>query len=171
MEDLFSEAIKEAYSSQSVFIAETLEIYHSSWTNPVYVVNDKQDLSGLIEGSADRNPETVQLFLKCSFSCRVPDSTDKLPEFEITIDGVTTELINYVLDSIGTRSPIHLVYREYLLDDAETNGPHFVLKGMTLNSVTGDVSITGTATFGNLVNKSFPNKIFNKADFPGLIRG
>ena len=170
MEDLWDAAIKEAYNVSSDVILSTLELYHSSWSNPEYVVNDTEDLSGYIESSSSRNPNTLQTFLKCAFAIKLPDSSEGLPEMEITIDNVSAELMPQVLLALGNRSPVHIVYREYLKEDA-TSGPHYILKGLYLNSIIcTDSTLTGTAVFGDYSNRMFPNKVFTASEYPGLER-
>ena len=170
MDDLWDDAIKEAYFVSSEVILATLELYHTSWVDPVYVVNDSADLSGLIESTADRNPNTLHTFLKCAFEIALPESSERLPEMEITVDNVSAELMPQILLAIGTRSPVHVVYREYLQDDA-TSGPHYVLRGLYLNAIScTDTSITGTAVFRDYSNRMFPNKVFTVEMFPGLER-
>lgn len=170
MEDLWDDAIKEAYNVSSVVILSTLELYHASWSEPEYVVNDSADLSGLIESTADRNPNSLITFLKCAFEITLPESSERLPEMEITIDNVSAQLMPQVLLAVGHRSPVHIVYREYLQDDA-TSGPHYILRGLYLNAIScTDTSLTGTAVFGDYSNRMFPNKVFTVEIFPGLER-
>lgn len=171
MEDLWDNAIKEAYNVSTVAILSTLELYHSSWNEqPSYIVNDNEDLSGMIEAGADFNSGTVVTFSKCAFSLNLPESSDRLPEMEITIDNVSAELMPHVLSAIGVRSPIYVVYREYLKEDSETT-PHYVLRGLYLNAIScSDSTVVGTAVFGDYNNRSFPNKVFELKNFPGLKR-
>jgi len=173
MEEAWSDAIKEAYASApvNVIILATLELRHSSWTTPVRVVCDKIDLLGLIEDGAPADENKTVTFSACAFEALTPESSDKLPEIQIRIDNVSREISGHVDSAMGQRAPIEITYREYLNTDAETYGPHYVLNGLTLRRVTcTDMSVTGTATFGDYINRAFPRPLFTAQRFPGLVR-
>jgi hypothetical protein len=173
MQDQWSDAIKEAYANapQDTVILATLELRHSAWTSPVRVVKDTVDLTALIEPGADANPGEVVTFTACAFDALPPESSDKLPEITIKIDNVSRDLSDHLDAAMAVREPVEITYREYLHTDAETNGPHYVLNGLTLRRTTCTAtSIKGTATFGDYINRAFPNKMFTAAEFQGLVR-
>jgi len=179
MEDNFTDAIKEAYAScpNDVVILATLEINHVSWTNPVWIVNDRTDLDGLIPGYWDSTgeapvwvPEHVVTYVACPFRAIPPESTDRLPEVQIHIDNVSNIIGSQMELAMTTRSPITIAYREYLSNDPEL-GPHYFVTGLALKKVSvTEQGVTGTATFGDYTNRMFPNKLFTAERFPGLVR-
>lgn len=172
MEDLYSDALKEAYVNvSSNVILDTLELQHSAWTSPVRIVNDNADLSGLIEATADYNPGSIVTFTKCSFDVMPPESTDSIPEIGIRITNVGREISREIESASGVRQPIYVVFRQYLEDDASTTGPHFVLGGLSIRRVScTEIAVTATAVFGDYTNRAFPNKNFTIAEFAGLLR-
>lgn len=169
----WSAAIKEAYvnAPHDVVILATLELRHVSWAVPVRVVRDNLDLSAKIEAGAPANAGQVVTFSRCAFEAVPPESSDKLPEITIKIDNVSRDLSGQLDAAMTARAPIDITYREYLSTDAETAGPHYVLNGLTLRRTTCTAtSVTGTATFGDYVNRAFPNKVFKASEFKGLLR-
>lgn len=175
MEEVWTDAIKEAYASAlvNVIILATLELNHVSWTEPVRLVCDTLDLTAKTEDHMEGEilvPGEVVLFNRCAFSVLPPESSDKLPEIQIRIDNVSREISSHVDASMAQRAPIEITYREYLNTDP-LDGPHYVLTGLTLRRVTcTDTSVTGSATFGDFINRAFPREIFTAARFPGLVR-
>lgn len=171
--DPWSAAIKEAYSTapQGVVILATLELRHSSWTAPVRVVRDTLDLDALIEAGAPANAGEVVTFSKCAFEVVPPESSAQMPEITIKIDNVAKVLSDQLEAAMAVRAPIDITYREYLSTDAETAGPHYVLNGLTLRRTTcTPTSVSGTATFGDYINRAYPNKLFKASEFKGLVR-
>lgn len=169
----WSQALKEAYASAptDVIILPTLELRHALWPAPARVVRDRLDLDALLEAGAPQNAGAVVAFSACAFEAEPPGSSDKPPEINIRIDNVSRELSALVDAAMGQRSPIEITYRIFLAGDAETYGPHYVLYGLTLRRVAVTAtSVTGTATFGDYINRAFPRALYTAAQFPGLVR-
>jgi hypothetical protein len=184
--DIWSEALAEAYASAppEEVILHTLELRHPSFTEngvvtPVRVVRDfgelleegDPDLFGhllTLELDAPSDPGQTVRFLACMFDVSLPGQTEgKLPEVEITLDNVTRQVSKYLDAATEEQVPVELTYREYLASDK--TAPQFILNGLTLSRVKSNVlRVTGTASFVDLVNKSFPGKVYRPEEFRGL---
>lgn len=173
MTDAWTQALKEAYASAptNVIVLPTLELRHALWASPARVVCDKIDLSALLEADAPDGAGTIVTFSACAFQSEPPESSDKPPEIQIRIDNVSREISTLVDQAMGQRSPIEITYRTYIVSDATTHGPHYVLNGLTLRRVSvTSTSVTGTATFGDYINRAFPRVLYTAERFPGLVR-
>lgn len=182
-----SEALKEAYAHASVedVILHTLELHHSSFTDPVRVVNDFGTLlqasatyGGLdiyghsltLESTAPRNPGEAVEFVGLYFNMELPaQSANQLPEVRITLDNVTREVSQYLDEAVESNEPITVIYREYLLNTPTV--VQFKLEGLDIHKVTSRTNtVTMSAVFADLTNKSFPDRVYRPEEFPGLIQ-
>lgn len=177
MQDPWTGAIAEAYASAPLddVILSTLELDHPALAEPIRVVADL----GAIIGEADNQPvfghmlrlETGEVvkFIACSFGFALPAQQEgQVPTVQISVDNVAY-IISPQLDTLlGTRAKLTVIYREYLASDPNT--PQFILPGLSMSSVTSDLNqLTGTASFADLVNRNFPNKVYRPAEYPGLV--
>ena len=172
MDDPWDAAIKEAYANApGEPVLPTLELRHPSWTSPVRVVRDTLPLNGLLEADAPEDAGTVVSFTACAFEAVPPESTENLPQVQIKIDNVSRVVSGYLVAAMGVRQPVEITYREYLPSDAEAAGPHYCLSGLTLRRATCTMrSVTGTAVFGDFLNRMFPNQFHEADDYAGLVR-
>lgn len=181
-DDIWHEALQEAYASAPTdeVILSTLEIRHPSFTDgAIRVVMDHGDMFTIesvdtwghymkLENTAPVQAGQTVFFQACMFKITLPEQRDgALPSVNIELDNVTREMMQYLDDAIGQRAPIEITYREYLASDKLT--PQFIMSGLTMKTVDSSLSkIVGTAQFGDLVNKSFPKKLYRPDEFKGL---
>lgn len=185
-DDIWTEALQEAYASAPTdeVILHTLELRHPSFLEdseetPIRVVRDFGELLEIgdpdifghllgLELDAPKNPGETVRFIACMFDIDLPAQREGgVPEVEISLDNVTREVSKYLDAATETRVPVELTYREYLASDKTE--PQFILHGLTLSRVKTNVfRITGTASFVDLVNKSFPGKVYRPSEFKGL---
>lgn len=167
-----SQAIKEAYAAapNSEVVYHTLEIYHPSFATPIRVVRDFVDISAKLESTAPRDASTYQTFIGYAFDIMPPEvSSTGVPQLQITIDNVSRDIMAGLEAAVTTSTPITVIYRMYLASDltGPQNNPPMAL---TIISMQADVfKVTATATFGDLVNKRFPNNLYTIETFPGLV--
>jgi len=178
MTDPWDDAIKEAYAScpVDIIILPTLELRNPSFQddegNPTAarIVYDQADLTALLESDALLHANQQVLFQKCAFEFSIPESSDRLPELQLSIDGVTRELSAYLELAVSYRAPIDITYREFLHSNP-LSGPHYVLNGLTLRRVTSNIfRVAGSASFFDFANMCFPKEVYTRAKFPGLNR-
>ena len=171
MADPFSEAIKEAYASNedNKIILTTLEIYPASLTPPARLVLDYVDFKGTLESTAPNNPSTEVTFSKSMFKFSLPESSDRLPMMEISIDNVSQIIGQNIEDAIDNQEIIPIILRQFIESDVSPV-PHYVLKNMTLKNINIGNSVTGNLWFADYANRQFPNSFFTTERFPGLVR-
>lgn len=186
-DSLWSEALEEAYASNpsDEVILHTLEFRHPSFVDDegeptaVRVVMDPgelleagdPDIYGLeltLEADAPMNAGETVKFVSCMFDFSLPGQPDgALPEVEVSLDNVTREISAYLDAAVGERATLELTYREYLASDRTQ--PQFLINGLSLSRVRSNVfRVVGTASFVDLLNKSFPAKLYRPNEFRGL---
>lgn len=185
-DNIWSEALEEAYASNpsEEIILHTLEFRHPSFVEDgvptaVRVVMDPgvlleegdPDIYGLeltLEAEAPMNPGAIVKFVSCMFDFSLPGQPNgTLPEVEVSLDNVTREISAYLDAAVGERAPLELSYREYLASDPTQ--PQFIIHGLSLSRVRSNIfRVVGTASFVDLLNRSFPNKLYRPSEFRGL---
>ena len=171
MADPFDEAIKEAYASNpdDKIILSTIEIYPDSLSSPARLVLDYADFTGTLESTAPNDASTAVLFSKAMFKFSLPESSDRLPMMELSIDNVSQIIGQAIEDAIDNQDVIPVIYREFIESDT-TPEPHYILKNMALKNINVGNSITGSLYFADYTNRQFPNSFFTTERFPGLVR-
>jgi len=158
-------------------ILHTLEFNHSTFSEPIRIVND---FGGLLEASAvyggldiyghalTIEDGTSQDFVGMAFTLTLPEQAEtRLPELSITVQNAHRELSQYLDAAVEATEPIAIVYREYLLSAPTVI--QFTLSNMTVNSVASTIkAVTMKAVFKDLHNRAFPNMVYRPTDFPGL---
>jgi hypothetical protein len=190
-DDAYAEALASA--PKNVIILPTLELRHPSFVDadgnftPVRVVRDYGDaiLDGggnpivvddvplfgwklTLEGDAPANPGETVVFQQCMFNLTTPgQDQQRLPEIPITIDNVAHIVSKYLDDAVEIREQIGVTYREYITTD--TSHPRWILTGLNLaRAKTTLLGVTGTASFKDLINKSFPGYLYRRNEYTGL---
>lgn len=167
-----TQALAEAYASAPTaeVILHTLEFRHPSFTAPLRVVNDHQDLSATLEADAPEDASTEVTFVAFSFRFRLPDvQKTGMPEIEIEIDNVSREVLAYIDQAANSDDLIEVTYRPYLASD--TSAPQMDPPvTLVLHDVDADVfAIRARASFGDYGNRRFPGEWYDAQRFPGLI--
>lgn len=174
-----SEALKEAYASapSEIIILHTLELRHSAFIdengNPVAirVVRDNVNHICRLEESAPLDAGLEVEFVAMAFDLELPPvEAIPVPEIMLTLDNVSTELIEYLDKAIETQDMIEMTYRPYLSNDLscpQMNPPITLV----ITEITVDVSkISATARMMDIGNKSFPAENYTVKKYPGLSR-
>lgn len=192
LDDLWGEALQEAYASAPAeeVVLSTLELRHTAFLDELgnvasirlvndpgevveYVDGPDPDITGLyltLESDAPYNPGQTVLFRSVMFNFTLPAQRGRgVPELIIEIDNVASILVQYFDEAVKVRSPMEVIYREYLATD--TTAPQFILPGLSIKTIesTG-LRVTGTARFENFANKLFPNIVYRPNDFRGLMQ-
>lgn len=166
MNDTLSAAIKEAYASVPVgiIIYHTLEVRQSGVQDSIYLVQGRQDVEASDEGGE------VRSFSASSFRFSLPPSDEEgFTSLDVTFDNVNREVSDFVIAALDSATPVQLIYRPYVSDDLTT--PAMVppltlfLRDVQITATT----VTGKATFMDLLNRRFPSEIYTRARFPTLI--
>ena len=172
-----SEAIREAYAVANTdeVILHTLEIMHPSFVDedgnntPIRVVQNYRNVMLAIEDG------TAVQFIGYPFEVTLPQVYERAtPRLSITIDNVSRDILENVSRASETLQPITVTYRPYIMRDGDTTPPtpqydpplELVLVDVSANVAT----ITASARFRDLGNRQFPNRIYTRREFPGLVR-
>lgn len=186
-DDIWAQAIQEAYASAptSEVVLHTLELRHPSFTDDggaltaVRVVLDhgeEHEVAGVVtfghyltlEDDAPVQAGQSVLFQACAFGVSLPEQREgSLPSLEIELDNVTREIMEHLEGAVGQRAPVEVTYREWLSSDR--TAPQFSLGGLTMKSVKSNaLRVTGTAQFSDLINRTFPSRVYRPEEFRGL---
>ena len=174
-----SEALKEAYASapSDVTILHTLELRHPSFFDDdgnrtaIRVVRDNISHFCTLEETAPLDAGKTVEFIAMAFDLQLPPvETVPVPEITLSIDNVSTEIIQYLDNAIETQDMIEMTYRPYLSDDKscpQMNPPITLV----ITDIQVDVmKISATARMMDIGNKSFPAENYTVSKYPGLSR-
>lgn len=167
-----SEAIREAYATAPAdqVILDTLELWHPSFSVPLYVVNDKVALDARIEPGAERNAGAVVTFVAWGFEVKQPEvSTDATPELVIEMDNVDPAILAQIDAAVMSGEDVTVIYRGYL-DHAALDGPETIPPPeVTMTASSADpFRLRAVAGFETLYDAVFPARSYDLDDFPGL---
>ena len=174
-----SEALKEAYASapSDVTILHTLELRHPSFFDDdgnrtaIRVVRDNINHICTLEDTAPLDAGKTVEFIAMAFDLQLPPvETVPVPEITLSLDNVSTEIIQYLDNAIETQDMIEMTYRPYLSDDTscpQMNPPITLV----ITDIQVDVlKIMATARMMDIGNKSFPAENYTISKYPGLSR-
>jgi hypothetical protein len=175
----YSQALKEAYASAPIneVILDTLEIYHPAFVDdagkpaPARVVRAYEDLYAVLESDAPMNPGQQVRFQALAFDFKLPGFEEgRTPELQITLDNVGRELVGYLEAAASDPNVITVIYRPYLVSDL--SGPQMDPPiTMLVTNVSVDVfQVQINASLDDVNNWAFPHRVYQPAEFPGLIR-
>lgn len=153
-----TDAIKEAYIfAPAVTYYDTLEFNCEVFNSPILVVNS--------HAPTTRNEGT---FLPVIFDIRLPETAGSIRgEMVITINGLPYEIRTAIRNSVSTRSPVTIVYRQYINN---TMSPSATLPvPMSISSIQEThIGIEITALMPDLMGAYFPRKLMTTKNLPGL---
>ena len=162
----FSEALKEAFAvcRADEVIYSTLELNHTSFTQPIYVVNDRAPLTVPLETG------TTVTFVAFSFDLILPEVTaDSVPMMEIKLDNISRDILTQVKLAMGSTSKIAAIHRFYSSRDLSGPQNDPPLEADLLKIRADVFRITAGAGFYNVTNKRFPFTEYDLQTFPGLM--
>ena len=162
-----SESIKEAYASAGdVPVYHTLELRHSTLTEPIRIVRDDADLTAYLEADAPEDPGAEVTFLAYAFDFQKPEiGPNGSPVMPITIDNVGREITVALENAVSPTTPVLITYREYLANDltGPQNDPPIHMELKTV------FQVSATAGFPDRATRKFPTLEYTAEDFPGLV--
>jgi hypothetical protein len=161
-----SEVLKEAFAScpADEVIYSTLELSHPSFTQSIYVVNDRVALTVPLETGV-----TVT-FVAFSFDLILPEvSADSVPMMEIKLDNVSREILTHIRLAMGSNDKITATHRFYSSRDLSGPQNDPPLEADLLKIRADVFRITASAGFYNVTNTRFPFSEYDLQTFPGLM--
>ena len=163
------EAIKEAYVLAPTDDLElhTLEVSHPKLPDgTLYLVRDTANHSLRLETGV------YKTFQSCGFRITLPSKTeDGIQDMDMAIDNFEDRVSDFLEGVAGSRVPVKITYRPYLLSDPTTPrlNPPLDLAFTVANI--GKVEVTGKASFIDIRNKKFLTENYNRERFPSLANG
>ena len=168
-----TQAIKEAYAAapDGEIVYNTIEMRHPSFTAPIRVVNNYEDILARLEDTAPANPSTNQTFVAFPFMFTPPPQVEgSLPEATLEIDNATREIVGYLEQAITSPNKIDVTWRPYLSTQL-LSGPQLDPPlHLQITEISVDLfRVSARCVFNNLINVSFPSELYKIEDFPGLL--
>lgn len=164
----YEQAYREALmtSPRDEVVLETLEVSHPMWETSYYLVNDKEPFVAKLETG-----ETVT-FLAVGFSFSMPKSDSSgVQEMPITLSDINKVVSTAVLQIAMSSEPPKVRYRPYLASDPERPQMDTPLVLFLREVKIADGAVTGKASFADLLNRPFVNRLYNSRQFPNLAVG
>jgi hypothetical protein len=183
-----SDALEEAYASADpdVPIIPTISIYFDGLVddddnpadvflfdgmNPTRINDDgSREFDAALEVTAPRRPGARVTFSAVPFSISIPDTTtDPLPRATLSIDNVSRDTIDLLVQAAQSGKAIYVTYREYLVG-GENGGPEndpplvFNLVEVTASGV----SVSGKLLTLTIGSRRFPWQSYSALRFPTL---
>jgi hypothetical protein len=161
----YSEALKEAYAiaPASKAVLHTIEIRQTGVQQPVYIVKSRRTWE-----ARDEDGNLLQ-FLPVNFDFTLPAATEEgFQSLNLTVDNIGRRASDFAEIAKTEEVPVTVIYRPYLSDD--NTGPQMIppltlfLEDIQITELT----VTGRATFMDIVNKKFPSEIYSRERFPSL---
>ncbi|BCW89955.1 hypothetical protein sos41_31230 [Alphaproteobacteria bacterium SO-S41] len=178
LDDLFSEAILEAYASAPTKepVLGTLELRHPAFLDEegepltaVRLVLDNRDWDLKLNADAPADPGDLVEFRGVPIDVKLPEHSDTgVPEAEIGIDNASAELMPQFKRAGDTNDPIFVTYREFL-PSRRFFGPEFIIDGFSAKRARATV-LRATARLGffDMLNAAFPSETYRVEDYRGL---
>lgn len=161
----YTEALKEAYAiaPASKAVLHTIEISQDGVQDPVYIVKSRRAWEARDEDGVLRQ------FLPVNFDFTLPAATEEgFQSLNLTVDNIGRRASDFAETAKTVEVPVMVIYRPYLSDD--NTGPQMIppltlfLEDIQITELT----VTGRATFMDIVNKKFPSEIYSRERFPSL---
>lgn len=169
---LLSAALREAYATVPVgqVVYDTVELWHSAFSEPIRVVADLVPLDARLEAGAPRNAGEVVTFTGYAFRLVQPELTaEAVPQARLEIDNTGIELMTEIDRAAATTEKITLIARRFLSDRLDIGPETDPPPEMVLNGISATWAAVGaTAGFPDLVNRRFPRRRYDLRRFPGL---
>lgn len=165
MQGDYKAAYREAVSlaKRSDVAVETIEIRHDPSGTLAYLCNYKEDIQANLE---DGTPVT---FRAVGFSFTLPSADESgVAEMTITVQNIDHEASDLLLKFADSDVPTQVIYRPYLLSDLSTPQMDPPLELFARSGSANDKVVTLKASFADLLNKPFLNRVYNRRAFPSL---
>lgn len=164
--DLMTAALEEAYAScpTNVAILDTIQIDHSSFTVPIRLVNNHDDMTATLETG-----ETV-LFTRFAFGIVKPEvNAQGVPVVVITVDGASGEIAEVMNSLADSPDYLPVTIRSYRSDNLSVPAGRNI-PGEIRSINVKDLRVTLRIGFKQVANLGYPNELYTPSRFPGLVR-
>jgi len=171
---MISTELKKIYAGDTGWVPlETLEFSHSMFSQPYFIVNDHQNWRFKTRPDNDPlNPPPIVEFLSIPFRLKLPDrDAGGAQELEIVMSNISRTFVDE-LERSNTLPAENIactmrVYRNLMDSEPEIDPP----MRLYISSVMVEAdAIVATASRYDVLNRSFPSRVFSQYEFPGLLR-
>lgn len=170
----FSDAYTEALATapRDVVLYDTFEFHHATFAEPARIAKGWDTIDARLEAGAPANGGEVVTWQAVPIEVSLPTSQhEALPRLRLEIHDASRLLMDPIEAAIADPQPLRVIYRPFmssrLLQGPELlPPPDFYLSDIDIDSRV----VSGRASLGDLLNRSFPRRTYTAADFPGLVR-
>lgn len=160
-----SAALQEAFAlaPSARVVLDTIEVRQADVQPPVYLVRAAREIQARLETGE------TPTFQPVGFRLTLPaENTEGVRVLTVTFDNVGRELLEFVRTAKESPVPVEMVYRPYLSDDLFTPQMNPPLQMYLRDIQITPKTLTGRATFMDLMNLRFPNELYTRDRFPFL---
>ena len=185
MSDPWTAALAEAYASAPAedFIVHTLELLHPAFVDDngeadsVRVALDNRAWALTYEANAPLFAGQSKTFDPLAMQVTLPEQSEtSFGSLNIALDNVPRTIWPKLQAAAKVRASALVIYREWVAvrdvgtDTYSADGPpDMIIDQLTMRVVTATLlRLEGSASFVDLLNKGFPRRTFDQANFPGL---
>ena len=183
MADPWSAALAEAYASAPAdeFVIHTLELLHPAFVDgndnadSIRVALDNRAWDLELEATAPLFAGQVKTFEPLALQVSLPEQSEtSFGSLDISLDNVPRTVWPKLQAAARVRASAQVIYREWVAvrsaGEYQVGGPpDMIIDQLTMRMVTAtQLRLSGSASFVDLLNKSFPRKTFDMASYPGL---
>lgn len=166
-------ALDELFASnpvgQTYYI--TIELSHSAFLPTAHrLVQGNEDLVATLESTAPLNPSEIVTFKACSFDISLPEKNTKgRQDMSVSIYGASLEIVKQLeLQRVANREPVKLRFREFESSDLTAPASQVIEMTVLAPKVSKGV-VSFSASFTDVINKSFPSIFYKAETHPGLV--
>ncbi len=168
-----SPAQREAYAraSSSLIHLYSLEFLHSTFTQPLRIVNYETSINLPHEATAPVNPGETVFYEGVRCEVQEPKiDTDADSQSIIQVDGVSGIVHTLIAGAIKTVEPIEGILRfySYNVKTGAVDGPVGIISQQVRNVAVNKTSVSLTMGYTNSANKAFPSQYYTVDSNPGL---
>lgn len=160
----YSSALQEvlALAPTDEVVLNCLEISHTDLTESLHIVQDNVEHEITLEDASIVKVEPVP------FEFTLPSSSEEgTQSLSVSVDNIDGQVTDF-LDQITSASPVELTLRIYLSSDLTTPQLSPPLKLYLTDFRVNAITVTGRATFSDLINSAAFRDNYDRETFPGL---
>lgn len=186
MADLWTDALQEAYAAAPAdeYVVSTLELIHPAFVDvhgdpdSIRVALDNRDWSLTYEATAPLFAGQTKTFEALALTVALPAQTEgDMGSLTMTLDNVPMDIWPKLQAAATIRASALVIYREWVAvlsggTYTPSAAPDLIIDQLTMKVVEANLlRLTGQASFVDLLNRSYPRRVFNRDDWPGLFGG
>ena len=183
MPDLWSSALEEAYASAPAdeYVIHTLELLHPAFVDEddnadsIRVALDERAWDLEMEAGAPLFGGEIKRFEPLALTVSLPEQSEtSMGALDLSLDNVPGTIWTKLQAAAKVRASAMVIYREWVAIQsggsyAVSGPPDMIIDQLTMRVVSATLlRLSGTATFVDLLNKSFPRMTFDQDNWPGL---